>query len=276
MVVPEGFTIPPLIYLVPTVIVLLGAAIMLWTVRPAVTDRTVIAVVPWIVAGGGGHVLYVTDAIPPGIEPFFGVPAVYLTFAALGAITWLVIEVVSSTRNTFDAATYLAVVGLLIAIVLVIWVLWTGFVAGDIAIFWPVIALVASLLASVLVWVATARVFPVTAQVTGATGMLVIFGHGLDGISTLIGIDILGGTERSPLADAVIYIGSRLPTADVIGDTWLFVIVKFGLAVAILVLFREYVRDEPSQARLLLALIAAVGLGPGVHNVLLFTLGMAG
>lgn len=276
MVLPEGFTIPPLIYLVPTVALLTAAGVLLWTLRPTVTDRLVIAIVPWIVAGGGGHVLYVTDAVPAGIEPFFGVPAVYLTFAALGAVTWLLAEVTSSTRTAHDAAWYLGIIGLFLAIILLIWTLWWGWTTGDLALLWPSVAVVGSIVGTAVVWVGMARLLPGTAQVTGATGMLVLFGHGLDAISTLIGIDVLGGAERSPLSDAVIYIGSRLPTAEFIGDTWLFVVVKFALAIAILVLFREYVREEPTQARLLLAFIAAVGLGPGVHNVLLFTLAMTG
>lgn len=34
----------------------------------------------------------------------------------------------------------------------------------------------------------------------------------------------------------------------------------------------DYVREEPTEGYLLLGLVAAVGLGPGVHNLVLFSI----
>jgi uncharacterized membrane protein len=51
---------------------------------------------------------------------------------------------------------------------------------------------------------------------------------------------------------------------------WLFVLVKLAVAGAVVVYFAAYVREEPTHANALLGLVAAVGLGPGVHNLLLF------
>jgi uncharacterized membrane protein len=47
--------------------------------------------------------------------------------------------------------------------------------------------------------------------------------------------------------------------------------VKLGLAAGVVVLLSEYVAEEPRQGTLLLGLVAAVGLGPGAHNLVLFT-----
>lgn len=272
MVLPEGFAIPPLPYLIPTLATLIVASWLLLALRPAVTDRVVLAVVPWMVAGAGGHVLYVVDALPAMLAPLFGVPAVYLTMGALAATVWLLAEVTSSTRTYQDPAWYLSAVGTVAAVVVIGAVGWWGTETGTLEVVWPAVAVVASVALTVAVWMVVSRYLPETANLAGTTGIVVVFGHGLDGISTAIGIDILDGAERSPIADAVIVIGSRLPTAPYFGDTWLFVVVKFALAIAVLALFRDYLREAPSQARLLLAIIAAVGLGPGVHNVLLFTL----
>jgi uncharacterized membrane protein len=99
---------------------------------------------------------------------------------------------------------------------------------------------------------------------------MVVFAHALDGASTAVGTDLLGAGERTPLSAAILEFAKTLPTADAIGAGWLFVLVKLALAVAVVNLFAGYVREDPRRAHLLLAVIVAVGLGPGVQNVLLF------
>ena len=62
-----------------------------------------------------------------------------------------------------------------------------------------------------------------------------------------------------------------MPTAEVLGTVWLFVLVKIALATVVVTFLAESVRERPREGYLLLALVAAVGLGPGAHNLLLFT-----
>jgi len=122
-----------------------------------------------------------------------------------------------------------------------------------------------------VVWTGLKRVRP-EVRVTGTAGALAVVAHSVDGVSTAIGIDVLGATERTPLSRAIIEFGALLPTADLLGAAWLFVVVKAVLACFVVTVMVEYVRDEPAEGRLLLALVAAVGLGPGAHNLLLFTI----
>jgi len=61
-----------------------------------------------------------------------------------------------------------------------------------------------------------------------------------------------------------------LPTAETLGSGWLFVVVKLAVAGGVVVLFADYIDEVPTEGLLLLGFIAAVGLGPGVHNLLLF------
>jgi uncharacterized membrane protein len=107
--------------------------------------------------------------------------------------------------------------------------------------------------------------------VTGRLGILAVGAHALDGVSTAVGIDLLGFGERTPLSRLVIEFGASLPTAPAIGGAWLFVLVKLVVASVVVVALTETVREEPTTGRLLLGFVAAVGLGPGAHNVLLFT-----
>ncbi len=274
MVLPAGFELPPLPYLLPTLVVLLGSAAMLWTLRPTVSDRLVLAIVPWMVAGGAAHALYMVGALPPLIEPLFGVPGVYLTMGALGGVIWLFALVTTSRQGYHMPATYLFVSGSLAAAIALIAVVSWGAAEGELVLRWTLVGLLLAIVFTGVAWLLVSRQFPRTAELSAWTGLVVIFGHALDGISTAIGIDILDGAERSPIADGMIWVGSLLPTSGYIGDTWVFVLVKFALPIAVLVLFREYLDEAPSQARLLLAIVAAVGLGPGVHNLMLFMLSM--
>jgi uncharacterized membrane protein len=99
-----------------------------------------------------------------------------------------------------------------------------------------------------------------------------VFGHALDGVSTAVGIDILGFGERSPVSQMIIEFAAGLPTAAVIGAGWLFLLIKLALAATTVVCLSSYVREEPTEGYLLLGAVAAIGLGPGAHNLLLFTI----
>jgi len=142
--------------------------------------------------------------------------------------------------------------------------------AGVFEPFWPVIAVVVAGIVTAIAWIALSLWFTDVATTTSTTGALVVFGHTLDGVTTAIGYDVLGAAESVPLSLVLLEAGEALPTAEYIGSGWLFVLVKVSLAMVILGLFREYVEEAPRQARTLLALVAAVGLGPATHNTLLF------
>lgn len=274
MVLPEGFTLPPLLYLVPLVVVLVVTAVLLWTLRPSVTDRVVLAIVPWMVAGGAAHAMYIAEALPASLEPLFGVPSVYFTIGAIAGVVWLFAEVTTSTRTYHDPALYLFVAGLLAASISLAAVVSWGSSTGDLELLWPTAGLLASVALTGLVWLGLRRYFTASAVLAAWTGVVVVFGHVLDAVSTLIGIDVLGAGERSPLAEAILDIAGMLPTEPYLGEGWLFVVIKVALAGAVVVLFREYLEEEPSRARFLLAIVAGVGLGPGVYNSLLFMLSL--
>ena len=107
-------------------------------------------------------------------------------------------------------------------------------------------------------------------EATGAVGLLAVFGHALDGVSTAVGYDLLGFGEQTPLSRLIIEVGAGLPAPAILGDAWLFVVVKLLVGAAVVVAFDGYVREDPAEGYPLLGLVAAVGLGPGAHNVVLF------
>ncbi|MCU4924502.1 DUF63 family protein [Halobacteria archaeon AArc-dxtr1] len=271
MVLPDGFALPALELLVPLVVLLVALAAILWTLGPPVTDRTVLALVPWMVLGSTFHVLYQIDAAPGILADLFGAPTVYLTTAALAGLVWIVAIYLYGSGLLDSIEGLLGMVGVALFGATATAVLFVGWDSGTFSPFWPVVSIVLAALVSVMAWLALANWFEDVAAVTGATGVVVVVGHTLDGVSTAIGYDILGAAETVPASRAILEAAESLPTYDLIGAGWLFVLVKVGLSLVVVGLFADFVREDPKRARLLLALVAAVGLGPAVHNVLLFT-----
>ncbi|SEL95299.1 DUF63 family protein [Haloferax larsenii] len=263
-ILPEGFALPPLPYLAVLVAGLVGVGVGLVRTRPPVSEGHILALVPWMVSGSALHVFYVLDFLPSALRPLAGTPAVYATVAVLAGATWLGLHV-----GDVDTPRNLAVPGLALAGLLVGFALFVGLAGGTLAPLWPGIALALSLLVGPVAWVAVTRIAP-EATDAGRLGALTIFGHALDAISTAVGIDVLGFGERTPLSQVILEAAAALPTADVIGVGWLFVLVKLVVAGFVVTLLADYVREEPTEGALLLGLVAAVGLGPGVHNLLLF------
>ena len=263
---PAGFALPPLPYLLA--LLLAGAAVAygLRERRPPIDDRFVRALAPWMLVGAWLHVLHVVGAAPALLDPLLGTPAAYISTAVLAGAVWLAAD--ASGRET---PRLLFVAGLAVCLaVLAVGVRWaTEF--GSLTPAWPAVAALLGIGLGVGLWTALTRFRPDVA-ITGSAGALTVIAHSLDGVSTAVGIDILGAAERTPLSRAIIEFGAMLPTAEFVGSAWLFIVVKAALACGVTLLLADYVREDPEEGRLLFVLVAAVGLGPGAHNLLLFTI----
>jgi uncharacterized membrane protein len=262
---PEGFALPPLPYLLALLAGLGAVAGLLVHRRPPVTDRLVLAATPWMVLGAAVHVLYVLGTLPDPIRPLAGTPAVYLTVAALAGATWLAADAAARATPTVVGAAGVAVFLPVVAAVVAV-----GLARGTLRLGPAVGILAGAVLLTAGTWALLRRTWTGVAM-TGRIGILAVAGHALDGVSTAVGIDLLGFGERTPLSAFVIEFAASLPTAPVLGSGWLFVCVKLVVASVVVAILAETVREAPTEGRLLLGFVAAVGLGPGVHNVLLFS-----
>jgi uncharacterized membrane protein len=198
--------------------------------------------------------------------PLFGTPTVYLTVFVLAGATWALLDWWAPERT----AAGIGAAGTLLAVVTIGAVLIGGVHRGALAPVWPGLAVLAAVAVTLFVaagdrWRSGGPGLPST-----PIGLLVIFGHALDGTSTAVGVDVFDAAERTPLPRTILEFSAGLPTAGLIGTGWLFVLVKIAVALVVLRFLRELVLEDPTQGHLLLAFVAAVGLGPGVHNVLLF------
>ncbi|WP_096395669.1 DUF63 family protein [Halorubrum trapanicum] len=260
---PAGTTLPPLPHLLVVLLATGGVAAALRRRRPRVTARRVLALAPWMALGSAAHVLYVVDALPSSLAPFAGSPTVYLTVGVLAGAAWLAADAARPDR----VAATLAAAGALCLLPVVAVALGAGLSPAGAR--WSAVAFALTLPIAGAAWVGLTRFRP-EAAATGSVGALAVFGHALDGVSTAVGTTQLGFGERTPVSRILLEIGG-LPSLPVIGEGWLFLLVKLAVASAVVWLFAAYVREEPTEGYLLLGFVAAMGLGPAAHNLLLFS-----
>jgi uncharacterized membrane protein len=274
------FVIPPVIQ---TLGLLAGTGIilaLLYGIRPPVTQRIVLAFVPWIIAGATLHVFYQIgetldeQVYPEVIEPLFSAPAVYLTtFIPMGTIWVVSVMIVPSADRRGAIARYLAATGVGILIPLVGLLIWQGLGAElEFQPVAPTLGLIVTLAATFVVYILIGAWRTYIIAEARYVGALVLFAHLFDAITTAVGVEFMDAGERSAVPRRIMDVAADLPTADTLGTAWLFILVKLLLAVAIVVLFADYVSDKPSEGNLFFAIVAAVGLGPAVNNFFLFML----
>jgi len=273
---PSGLVVPPLAHLLGMLIGTITVTAFLLALGPRVQQRHVLALTPWMVVGASAHALYQIDPTagiyPDVVEPLFGAPAVYVTtFIATGSV-WAVLAFFSNMRpDKSPVARNLGIAGTVLLVGL-------GVFAGQQDAFvaakplWSAIGVVVTVPVTVGVYFGMAYLTTDIVASARLVGGLVVFAHTLDGITTAIGIDVIGTTERSPLPRAIMDIAGSLPIAETVGVGWLFVMVKLAIAIVIVYAFADFLEDEPVRGNLVFALIIALGLGPAVNNLVLFAL----
>ncbi|ACV47640.1 MULTISPECIES: DUF63 family protein [Halomicrobium] len=270
-ILPTSFALPPLPYLV----VLLGGAglvtALLSAAEPEIDQRAVVSLLPWMAIGGAFHAFEQLALYPPLYEPLFGTPAVYLTTLLLTGGVWLALQAVGIVRGNEDTVVRnLGLVGTAIFVVLVVVRIWQSIAQPTFSPVWPAVSLIVALAVTALVVLAISLWRTPVFVRTRYAGPVVVFAHALDGVSTAIGADVVGASEQSPLPRLIMEFAGQLPTADLLGVGWLFLLVKLVIAAAIVVSFNRYLADEPTEGALVFSLIAAVGMGPATNNLFLF------
>lgn len=268
-ILPSGLSVPPRPYLAGLAAATVVVGGLLARRRPAVTPKVVTAFAPWMVTGATLYALYQVDVFPPVVRPLFGSPTVYLTTALVVGALWLLLAGRPADRwGAGSVPAALLLVGLPLAGILLAGAVGIGVVRGTLALVAPLAAVGAAVVLAAVTWIAVA--VRLQLGVTGPLGPLVVFGHALDGASTALG-QLLGYGEQTPLSRLLLEVGASAPL-PVVGGGWLFVLVKLALAVAVTYALAEHCREDRRFGALLLGLVAAVGLGPGVHNVVLFVM----
>lgn len=148
----------------------------------------------------------------------------------------------------------------------------------------PVITLGGATLITAAVWIATQRLAPTINDGTGYMGVVVVWGHAVDGIANVLSLDWADAfglptyTSKHVVNSAIVDVTSALqpePISNAIGTAWPFLLVKVGAALFVVWVFNEEIFEEsPRYSMLLLVAIVAVGLGPGTRDFLRATFGI--
>jgi uncharacterized membrane protein len=281
MVGPAGLPVTEdtLATLVPVLLAILVAASLL-TIEVSVSQRVILASVPWFVVGAGAHVLYTTGAYDPWAEYFFGPLSVYFTtFVAAGMVWGMMALSADISGGDRRGAQYLAAAGLGATIVVGSVALSSGIGASASRIYPTFGGMVGALVLAGVAYVGLNVLYPKAMVHTGAVGFFLVFGQVLDATMTALSVDLFGATPSAPVARQVLPVATDLPTADAFGVGWSLVLLKLVAALLFVsavgyLLSTDRFRDRPGPAYLLLGLVIAVGLGPGVHHF--FTLLVGG
>ena len=266
MVLPAGTQLPGVGLALVLGVAAVAVGVAARRVRPRVDAAVVQAMVPWMVLGAVIHVAWVTDTLPPQVAAVGAVPAVYVAVAIAAAGTLTV-----ATRSGAPAVVT-AAVGVGAAAAVLGWWLTRVPLAGAARVGLLAVTVAVALVATVGILVGMRRIWG-PLQMRPQVATVVVGSHLLDAASTAVGVDLLGYTERTPLSRLLLEAAAALPTAETLGVTWLFVLVKVALVVVIVRVFDAGIAEAPTQTRLLLVVIAAVGLGPGAHNLVLYLQG---
>lgn len=260
MVLPAGSILPPLSYLLVLAGLTIAVGLGLWQASPQISERTVLGLVPWMSAGATLYVSYELAAVPGLLAPLASSPTVYLSVAIMAGAVWL-----GAIRVGKPPARWIAISGGLMTVVGTVGAVIGGNRFAPIG---PLLAVVvAAVVAGLLWWIL--RAWEPNVEVLGWAGTMLVFGHAVDAFTTAAGVVHLGFGERSPLARVFIDWGAGF-AIPVLGEAWLFVLVKLVLAAAVAWLLAPSARHRPREGFLLVTLVTAVGLGPGIHNAVLF------
>ena len=282
-------------YMVTLLVMLTGLVFLLRRLDIGTRRDFFYALLPFIFFGGALRVVEDANDTPGAAEALISYPwnalviSPIIYFTVFGITLAAVVASVALARAGFadDYERPLFVLGSLVLAVTVGYLLWLSITDPNVE-FYPqvlVVILVGSTLAAGATWWLIESYAPEINAGTRAIGFVVLWGHAVDGVANVVGLDWMGAlgagpnlVPKHPVNQAVVDItGSVLPPSvlSITGDAWPFLLVKLTAATFVLWVFEEEIFVEsPRYAMLLLVAVLAVGLGPGTRDMLRATLGV--
>ncbi|SEO72740.1 Uncharacterized membrane protein [Halogranum amylolyticum] len=282
-------------YIVVLLLALIGIVFLLRRLDIGTDREFFFALFPFMLFGGALRVVEdANDA--PGAETLITYPlntlvispVIYVTVFAitLGAVVASValdrngvIDDYAKLLFAFGTVALLATLGYLVALAA------TGSKGVT---FYPqvvTVILLGATLSAAATWWLIERFAPEINRGTGRIGFVIIWGHAVDGVANVIGLDFMTAlgagrnlVPKHPVNQAIVdFTAATLPPSilAVTGDAWPFLLVKLLAATFVVWVFEEEIFEEsPRYTMLLLIAILAVGLGPGTRDMLRATFGV--
>jgi len=296
-VAEPGYTVVSEVgYMVILLFALIGILQLLRNLDIATDRGLFFALVPFMLFGGALRVVEdANDAVPAGADPLITYPWNSLIISPVIYVTVFVVTLgalLTSIRLEEEGyvETYYRPVGLvggiafgLTFLYLAIQGVTTGYVSWFPQVLF-VVVLLATLVSAGLYYAVEEWQSEINAG-TGKIGLVVLWGHAIDGVANVIAADWLGAlgvnltySAKHPANRFIIDVTESVLPSSVIattGSSWPFLVVKMVVALAVVWIFDEQIFDEnPRYAILLLVAIVAVGLGPGTRDMIRATFGI--
>ncbi|MFC6723699.1 DUF63 family protein [Halobium palmae] len=283
-------------YVVTLLLALMGVVLLLRRMDIGTDRRFFFALVPFMFFGGALRVVEDANDAVPAAEALISYPLNTLVispiiyFTVFAVTLAAVVATVSADRSgsLSDYARPLAGIGTVLVAVCVGYLLALAFTGAQNVEFYPQVFLVVILgatAAAALTWWLIEEYRPEINAGTGAIGFVVLWGHAVDGVANVVGLDLMPAlgagrnlVPKHPVNQFIVdFTGAVLPESilAVTGDAWPFLVVKLVAATAVVWLFDDEVFEEsPRYTLLMLVAIVAVGLGPGTRDMLRATFGV--
>jgi uncharacterized membrane protein len=281
-------------YVVVLLIALAGLVFLLRRLEVGSDRDLFFALLPFVFFGGALRVVEdVTDAatgslIDYPLNTLIISPVIYFTVFAITLLA-LLASIALARQGVVERYTRpLLGAGTLVLAVTLAFLLWSAVAPDGPGTFHPqvlVVTLVGATVSAGGTWWLVERYAPEVNAGTGRLGLVVIWGHAIDGVANVVGLDwmvALGAgpnlVPKHPVNRAIVDITASTLPASVLaltGDTWPFLVVKLVAATVVVWLFDDQIFEEsPQYAILLMIAILAVGLGPGTRDMLRATIGV--
>ena len=298
LIAEPGYTIVSEIgYMLILVYMLVGVYFLLERLDIAEDPKLYFAFVPFMLLGGALRTVEdATDrAVDAGVSPIVEYPLSSLIispviYGTVFLLTLLVLVVCVDLEQRGVVDSYYRTTGAIGGAFVAVTLLYLTFVAltREYATLYPSVLITTVALASALSY-GLYRLFesyrPALNDGTSYIGLLVIWGHAIDGVANVLLADWLDALNvpltyypKHPANAFIISATESLQPASLsaaIGTSWPFLIVKLAVASLVVSLFnQEFIDDSPRYALLLLIAVTAVGLGPGTRDMLRATFGI--
>ncbi|WP_336135772.1 DUF63 family protein [Natronomonas amylolytica] len=297
VVTPGYTTVSTVSYALVLIFMLVGVYFLLDRLEVEMSPRFYFALFPFMLLGGALRVVEDVNAtfVREGLEMLIPYPEVSVIISpfiyfVMFAITLaaLVVGILLDERGVIDEyEPFLGGVGALALAVTVGFLLYVS-ATSEVVGFYPAVAVITLTTATIiaaLFWWASNEYAPYINEGTGYMGILVVWGHSVDGVANVLSLDWADALglpvtygSKHVINAATVRITSAIQPAglsDAIGTAWPFLLIKIAAAVAVVWVFNEEIFDEsPTYAYILLIAILAVGLGPGTRDMLRATLGI--
>jgi len=292
-VAEPGYTVVSTIgYILVLVFMLAGVYLLLERFDLSPYDKFLFALVPFMLFGGALRT--VEDAFvaaqDAGQTPAVEFPAsallispfIYFTVFAIALAAFLASKWLASTGRTDTYYAPLAAFGGGSLAVTMGYLFFLSATTAYVTLHASILLIVLGVatVTAVLTYAVIDRYWPIVNAGTGLMGLVVIWGHAIDGAANVLANDWvqrvwdLGNySPKHPFNRLLIDVTRSLQGGQhvggiYVGDGWPFFFVKIAVPVLILSVFDEqFMEDSPRFAVMLLLAIVAVGLGPGTRDM---------